>query len=126
MNSNKVSRSNDMMTKADSQFQFAQPVSRGALLAVSAVLLILLGFVLQLNMLGYGHFDSNNFWCIPVVLEGIWNIVATPMDMPTMQELLRFWPLLIVCSGMMMLLSLRPARLARVASDSETKGRQDA
>jgi len=115
-----------MMTKADSQFQFAQPVSRGALLAVSAVLLILMGFALQLTVLGYGHFNANNFWFVPVVLEGIWNMIASPMDIPTMQDLLRFWPLLFVCSGLMMLVSLRPARLARATNDSQAKGRQDA
>jgi len=115
-----------MMTQVDPQFPFGRRVPQAPLLAIGAILLILAGFVLQLTMLGYGHFSADNLWFVPLVLEGIWNIIATPMDMPTLQELLRFWPLLIVCSGLVMLLALRPSRLARAADNSQTKGRQDA
>jgi hypothetical protein len=126
MNSNKVSAGDKIMTKADSQYPFGKPMPGAALAIVGAVLLILLGIVLQLDVLGYGHFSLDNFWFISVIAGGIWNILSSGMDLSAAQELLRFWPLLMVCSGLAILLSRRPAGLVRATSNSQTEGRHDA
>lgn len=113
------------MTKADSRYPFESPMPSATLSILGAVLLILLGIVLQLNVLGYGHFSLDNFWFISVIAGGIWNILSSGMDLSAAQELLRFWPLLMVCSGLAILLSRRPAGLVRATSDSRSEGRRD-
>jgi hypothetical protein len=125
MNSNKVSAGSKIMTKAD-QISFERTAPNAALGLVAAALLIVLGIVLQLDMLGYGHFNADGYWFISVIAEGIWNLLAARLDMPSMDVLLRFWPLLIVSSGLMILLALRPSHLARASIESRTEGSQDA
>jgi hypothetical protein len=48
------------------------------------------------------------------------------MDMPTMNVLIRLWPLVIVSVGLAMLLSFRPSSLVRATSREQAKGRNDA
>ena len=65
---------------------------------LGALLLILVGTVLQLDVLGYAHLNSDNIWFMSVIAEGLWNAAATPMEMPSLREIVSFWPLLIVFS----------------------------
>jgi hypothetical protein len=123
---NKVSAGEKIMTKADSQFRFERPMPGKALAIIGAVLLILLGIVLQLGVLGYGHISLDNLWFISVIGGGIWNIFTSGMDLSAAQEFLRFWPLLIVCSGLAILLSRRPTGLVRATNNSRTEGRHEA
>ena len=114
------------MTKSDPQFTLEGLPSRTTLGLVGAILVILLGIALQLDVFGYGHFNSDSFWFISMIAGALWDIVATHMGMPTMNVLIRLWPLIIVSAGLAMLLSFRPSSLARATSREQLKGRDDA
>jgi hypothetical protein len=124
--SNKVSAGGKNVTKSDPQFTHEGLASRATLGLAGAVLVILLGVALQLDIFGYGHFNSDSFWFISMIAGAVWDIVATRMDMPTMNLLIRWWPLILVSAGLAMLLSFRPASLARATSHDQAKGRNDA
>ena len=103
-------------------------MSRTAVLIIGALLLILVGTVLQLDVLGYAHLNSDNIWFMSVIAEGLWNAAATPMEMPSLREIVSFWPLLIVFSGFAILVSRRLSDSLRepAAENSRSEGRQDA
>lgn len=96
------------MTKAERQSSFEVPVSGGAVLMAGAGLLILLGIVFQLAELGYGHMDTNNLWLFSVLASNVWDVAAAHMNVPALHDMLKFWPLLLVSSGLTMLLGLKP------------------
>jgi hypothetical protein len=125
MVSNKVSVGSKIMMTSDRQCAHEGP-SPAILGLIGAILLILLGIVLQLDMFGYGHFNADSYWFISVIAGAVWDTIAVRMGMPALNVLIRLWPLLIVTSGLMILLSVRPARLARANCDSPAKGRSDA
>jgi uncharacterized membrane protein YphA (DoxX/SURF4 family) len=97
-----------IMTKAERQSSFEAPATGAAILMAGAGLLILLGIVFQLAELGYGHINANNFWLFSVLASNVWGMVSTHLNVPALTEMLRFWPLLLVCSGFAMLAALKP------------------
>jgi len=114
------------MTRTDQQFPQEVQTSRATLGLVGAILLIVLGIVLQLDIFGYGHFNADGYWFISVIADAVWSIVATKLDMPFLNVLIRLWPLIIVSSGLMILSTFRPTRLARARSAAQAKGQNDA
>jgi hypothetical protein len=108
MDSKTVQPGETRMTKAERQSSFEAPVSGAAILMAGAGLLILLGIVFQLAELGYGHINANNFWLFSVLASNVWGMVSAHMNVPALQDMLRFWPLLLVCSGFAMLAALKP------------------
>jgi len=72
-------------------------------LMASAGLLILLGIVFQLAELGYGQVVPGEGWLLSVVASDLWNVIALHLNMSAFQEIMRFWPLLLVCAGGAML-----------------------
>jgi hypothetical protein len=121
MDSSKVQPGETSMTKAERQASYEAPVSGAAILMASAGLLILLGIVFQLAELGYGHMDSGNWWLLSVLASNLWNVLAAHVNLPALEELLRFWPLLLVCTGSAMLLAVKQGnqRLAKSSSRKE-------
>lgn len=109
------------MTKANRQASFEAPVSGAAFLMAGAALLILLGIVFQLAELGFGHVDSSNWWLLSVLASNLWNVLAAHANIPALEEMLRYWPLLLVCTGSVMLLAVKQGnrRLARSSSRKE-------
>jgi hypothetical protein len=79
-------------------------------IAMAAGLLILLGIVLQLGELGYGHINPSNFWVITMITQGAWNLLALHTNTPALEDVLRFWPLALVSVGTGILM-LRMERL---------------
>ena len=79
-------------------------------IAMAAGLLILLGIVLQLGELGYGHINPSNFWVISMITQGAWNLLALHANTPAFEDVLRFWPLALVSvgTGILMLRMERP------------------
>lgn len=67
---------------------------------LGAGLLILLGTVLQLGVLGYDHVRPANLWFLSVFAEGVWNMLAAHVNGPALEQVLRFWPLMIVSAGL--------------------------
>ena len=85
MESNTVSVGGKNVTKSDPQFTHEGLPSRATLGLAGAVLVILLGVALQLDMFGYGHFNSDSFWFISRHRwSQVWDIVATRLGMPTL------------------------------------------
>jgi hypothetical protein len=124
MDSSKVQTGETSMTKAERQSSFEAPVSGAAILMAGAGLLILLGIVIQLALLGYGHINANNFWLFSVLASNVWGVVSAHMNVPALQDMLRFWPLLLVCSGFAMLLALKPGN-RRIAGSASRRGNTD-
>ncbi len=75
----------------------------------SAGLLILLGIVLQLAELGYGHVNAGNMWLYSVVVTDVWHALSVHLNVTAVEEWLKFWPLLLVCVGLAIFLALKPA-----------------
>jgi hypothetical protein len=117
MDSNKVQPGETSMTKANRQSSYEATVSGAAFLTAGAGLLILLGIVFQLGELGYGHLNASNLWLLSVLASNLWGMAAAHMNVPALQELLTFWPLLLVCTGFAMLLGLKPGN-RRLAGSS--------
>src|SRR5208283_2363098 len=69
-----------------------------------AGLLILVGLVLQLGTLGYGHVQPGNIWIASTVVESAWSMLITQFDSPAVQQLATFWPLLLISMGLALLL----------------------
>jgi hypothetical protein len=67
---------------------------------LGAGLLILLGTVLQLGVLGYDHLRPSNLWFFSVFAEGVWNMLAMHVNGPALNQVLRFWPLMLVSAGL--------------------------
>jgi len=83
-----------------------------------AGLLILVGLVLQLGALGYGHAQPGNLWIASTIVERVWSMLITLLDSPGMQELLTFWPLLLVSMGLAILLVTKGEESQRALSSS--------
>jgi hypothetical protein len=67
---------------------------------LAAGLLILLGIVLQLSVLGYGHVNPSNYWFLSVLTEGVWNLVSLHGTGSLLGQIARFWPLVLVSVGL--------------------------
>jgi hypothetical protein len=73
----------------------------GTLLA--AGFFILLGIVFQLAQFGYDLLAVRNFWFLSMVAGNIWNFLTARSYLPALGELLRFWPMLLVATGLALL-----------------------
>lgn len=73
----------------------------GTLLA--AGFLILLGVVFQVAQFGYDGLAVRNFWFLFMIAGNIWNFLAARSDLPALGEMLRFWPMLLVATGVAIL-----------------------
>ncbi|HWZ54370.1 MAG TPA: hypothetical protein VNV84_06415 [Candidatus Acidoferrales bacterium] len=85
------------------------------ILAFAATLLILLGLALQAAEIGWIQMWPRNVWLFSVIVPGLWNMLAVQWNAPVWQELLKFWPLALVVTGLAMLLTRQQA-YARVES----------
>jgi hypothetical protein len=92
------------MANANRQSSMQNSIPGAAIIAAGAGTLILLGIVLQVCELGYGHSGLGGAWLFSVLASGIWNILVLQMNVPWVQELLRFWPLVLVGTGFAVLL----------------------
>jgi hypothetical protein len=111
------------MTNANRQFPIEVGVSGTALIAAAAGVLILLGVVFQLGELGYGHFDPRNYWLFSVFVSGIWNMLALRLNAPGVQDMLPYWPLILVGTGLAVLLVSRWNGRSRVSAGRYTGDR---
>jgi hypothetical protein len=97
--SNKYWAGEDMMVNAKTRRPFSESFSAKSI-ALVAGLLILSGIVFQLGELGYGHVNPANLWLISVVSESAWNVLAMRANGPALDDILRFWPLMLVSLGL--------------------------
>ncbi|MGH9716575.1 MAG: hypothetical protein ACRD4R_07600 [Candidatus Acidiferrales bacterium] len=76
--------------------------------------LILVGIVFQLAQFGYDGLAVRNFWFVSMIVSNIWSFLAARSNLPALDELLRFWPMLLVATGLALLaLPYSPCAAAR-------------
>lgn len=95
------------MVNANRQASFAQFGSKRLLILGGAGLLILVGFVLQLGTLGYGHIQHSNLWVASTVVHSTWSMLILQLGAPDMHVVETYWPLLFVSLGLAILLLMR-------------------
>ncbi len=110
------------MTNANRQTQPTASISGSAAISAAATVFVLVGLVFQGVELGYGHIAPGNFWLFSVLATNIWNILSLHMNMSTLQEFCRFWPLLLVGFGFAIMLAARENR-ARMLSGTRKEGK---
>jgi hypothetical protein len=121
MNGDKVQAGDKNMANANRQAQSAASTSGSAAISAAASVLVLVGIVFQGAELGYGHIAPANFWQFSVLATNIWNILSLHMNISTLQEFCRFWPLLLVGFGLAIMLAARENR-SRGLSGSRKEG----
>jgi hypothetical protein len=88
-------------------------INGSAFLMVGSALLVMVGLVLQVGEIGFGHFRIDNLWLISVVASDLWNLVAARLGGPSLTEVLRYWPLILVGLGLSIMLATQENRLRR-------------
>jgi hypothetical protein len=86
----------------DARRQFPAGANSQAAATLAAGLLILLGIVFQLAELGYARYaqlDATNLWFVHMLVENAWSLLAARLNLPSLADLIHFWPLLLVASG---------------------------
>jgi hypothetical protein len=107
------------MSNANRQASFALSGSKRVLIVGGAGLLILLGLVLQLGALGYGHVQPGNMWIASTVVQSVWNMVILQLDSHGVHAVATFWPLLLISMGLAILLLTRHEAIQPVLSRSQ-------
>jgi hypothetical protein len=88
-----------MMVNADRQRAFSDSISARTIV-LAAGLLILLGIVLQLGVLGYGHINASNLWSFSLITDGLWNLFAMHGGGSALGQIAQYWPLALVSVGL--------------------------
>jgi hypothetical protein len=120
MDSGTVQGGEKTMANANRRFGSHTQSSKSILELAAALLLVSLGVMFQLGELGYSHLGAGNLWFATMVAQGAWNVIAAHFEVPVVRQLLRFWPLILVCVGMGVLLVTRRGntmRLSKVSAD---------
>ena len=109
------------MTSANRRTQATASISGSAAISAAATVLVLVGIVFQGAELGFGHIVPGNFWLFSVLATNIWNMLSLHVNVSAVQELCRFWPLLLVGLGLAIMLAARENR-SRGLSRSRKEG----
>jgi uncharacterized protein YhhL (DUF1145 family) len=86
-----------------------------------AGLLILVGLVLQLGALGYGHVQPGNIWIASTIAGSVWSMLISQLDAPWAQELATFWPLLLISMGLAILVVTRREETQHALSPAQER-----
>ena len=98
------------MTNANRRTQATASISGSPAISAAATVLVLVGIVFQGAELGFGHIVPGNFWLFSVLATNIWNMLSLHVNVSAVQELCRFWPLLLVGFGLAIILAARENR----------------
>lgn len=105
-----------MMTNARQQGSMESSMAGISPATVAATILILTGVVFQLAELAYAHLSGDGLWFFSVLASNIWNMLALKLNAPAGQQLLQYWPLLLVGAGLAMLLAKQQSRESKAAA----------
>jgi hypothetical protein len=100
----KSTNENGTMTQSNSGMGF--PLA-------SATLLILFGIVFQVVELTCRNLHLGNLWLLSVLASDIWNILSVSFNVPSVGDALLYWPLVMICMGLAILLAVRENRPSR-------------
>jgi hypothetical protein len=125
MNSNTFGAGGIHMTNANQQISYGGSTYPAGLYLIAASLLILLGVAFQAAEMGWGHLWPSNIWLFSVIVPGLWNMLAVQWNAPGWHEVLKFWPLALVATGMAMLLIQARAFTRRVFNAARVGSNRD-
>src|SRR5215831_8004380 len=104
-----LSREEMAMTDARPQLICAPLMSRAAAFVVAG-LLIFAGLVFQLGEFICDHLSASSYWLIHMIATNVWSALVLKLNALGLEQLLRFWPLLLVGFGLAILLAMQPTR----------------
>jgi peptidoglycan/LPS O-acetylase OafA/YrhL len=108
----------DNMKSANENGTLARSNSSMGFPVASATLLILFGLVFQVVELTCRNLQLGNLWLLSVLASDIWNILSVHFNVPSIGDALLYWPLLMICMGLAILLAVRENRPSRARKDS--------
>jgi hypothetical protein len=95
------------MTDARPQVVLSPLVSR-TVAFIAAGLLIFVGLVFQLGEFIGSQLNTTSYWLIHTIAMNVGNALVLRLNALGFEQLLRFWPLLLVGFGLAILLALQP------------------
>jgi hypothetical protein len=116
VNGNSAKAGDDAMKSTQENQSAARAVSTIGFPVASATLLILFGTVFQLVELACRNLHFGNLWLLSVLASDIWNILSVHFNVPSIGAVLLYWPLVLICLGIAILLAVRenqPSRARR-------------
>jgi hypothetical protein len=129
MDSNTIGAGGGTMAQARQQVSsngsIYQTVYPTGMILFSATILIVLGIAFQAAEIGWVRLWPNNLWLFSVIVPGLWNMLAVEWNAPIFQELLKFWPLALVATGMAMLLIQTRAHVLHGSGRTQNGGNHD-
>jgi hypothetical protein len=125
MDSNTIGAGGIQMANAKQQESYGGSALSAGMFLIAATFLILLGTGFQAIEMGWGHLWPNNIWLFSVIVPGLWNMLAVQWNEPGWQEVLRFWPLALVATGVAMVLVQARAIAQRRVGNAQHGGTSD-
>jgi hypothetical protein len=92
-----------MMTNVSQQGSMESSIGGISPATVGATILILTGVVFQLAELAYAHLSGDGLWLFSVLATNIWNMLALKFNDSAVQQMLQYWPLLLIGAGLAIL-----------------------
>ena len=83
----------------------------------SATLLIFFGIIFQLTELACRNLRLGNLWLLSVLASDLWNILSVHFNVPSLGQILFYWPLTMICLGLAILLALRENKPSRESAE---------
>jgi len=106
------------MKSTNESASIAETTSSMGFPVASATLLILFGIVFQIVELTCRNLHLGNLWLLSVLASDIWNILSVHFNVPAIGDVLLYWPLVMICLGLAILLAVRENRPSRAPKDS--------
>jgi hypothetical protein len=116
VNGNAIRAGSDDMKSTNERGSVAERASNLGFPLASATLLIFFGIVFQLAELACRNIHFGNLWLLSVLASDIWNMLSMHFNVPAIGDALLYWPLVLICLGIAILLAVRenqPARAGR-------------
>ena len=101
------------MNSTPESVSVAEATSSSGFPVASATLLILFGIVFQVVELACRNLHFGNLWLLSVLAADIWNILSMHFNVPSIGAVLLYWPLVMICLGLAILLAVRENRPSR-------------
>jgi hypothetical protein len=125
MDSNTIGAGGIQMANAKQQESYGGSAFSVGMFLFAATFLILLGATFQAIEMGWAHLWPNNIWLFSVIVPGLWNMLAVQWNAPVWQDVLRFWPLALVATGVAMVLVQARAIARRRVGNAHQGGNFD-
>jgi hypothetical protein len=113
VNGNSAKAGESAMNSTPENASVSEATSSSGFPVASATLLILFGIVFQVVELTCRNLHFGNLWLLSVLAADIWNILSMHFNVPSIGAVLLYWPLVMICLGLAILLAVRENRPSR-------------